>query len=248
MVDRVKTLIHVHTNYSLDSNISPEALAAFAEREGFGCVVITDHDTVEGAHHFASIADVQAVIGEEITSRDGDVIGLFLDRHIPPGMSARETALAIKEQGGLVLVPHPFIRILGRGLGDKVWDMMDLIDAVEVCNSQNLLRAPDLAAERFATEQNFVKFAGSDSHAVASIAPSYQYMRDFSGPEDFLDALAAAELVRGRHPFSYFFSAGYRTLRYLAGAGVPPGCGLNYAEPTVAGVSPALVPARACTS
>lgn len=222
-----KTLIHLHTNYSFDSNTSPEALAGFVEREGFGCVAVTDHDTIEGARHLAAITSVKVVIGEEVTTRDGDVIGLFLDRRIAPGMSARETAEAIKEQGGLVLVPHPFLKLLGRGLGDAMWDIVDLIDAVEVCNGQNLLRGPDREAARFAGRLDLARFVGSDSHLASSVAPCYQHMRDFEGPEDFLAALDSAELIPGRHPLWYFAAAAYRLTRHAAGLPLPRGFGVN---------------------
>ena len=234
-----KTLIHLHTNYSFDANIAPEVLARFAEREGIGCIAVTDHDTIEGARHLARITDIRVIIGEEVTTRDGDVIGLFLDRRVEPGLSARETALAIREQGGLVLVPHPFIRVLGRGLGEKMGEIADLIDAVEVCNAQNCLALPDRRARRFAEAMNLVPYVGSDSHVDTSIAPCYQMMSDFDGPGSFLAALRSATLVPGRHPLSYFAAAAYRTARYLAGLPLPAGFGANHAA------SPAPVRATA---
>ena len=241
---RIKTLIHVHTNYSYDGNTPPEELARFAEREGIGCVAVTDHDTIEGARHLAGITDVNVIVGEEVSTRDGDLIGLFLTRRIRPGMSARNTALAIKEQGGLVLVPHPFIKVLGCGLRDTTWRIADLIDAVEVFNAQNILKRPDRMADRFACGIGFTRYVGSDSHTRSSIAPCYQLMRDFTGPADFLDALYTARLVPGRHPLSYFAAAAYRTLRHLTGLPLPNGFGANYEPPpeTAPAGTPMAVP------
>ncbi len=224
----IKTLIHVHTNYSFDANTSPEELARFAEREDIGCVAVTDHDTIEGAKHLAGIADFKVIIGSEITTQDGDVIGLFLRQRIEAGMSARETALAIRAQGGLVLVPHPFIKVFGCGLRDAVWQIDDLIDAVEVCNAQNIYSLPDREAARFAEFLDLPMYAGADTHVSASIAPCHQLMRDFSGPADFLDAMRSAELSFGRHPLWYFAAAAYRTARYLAGMPMPAGFGANH--------------------
>lgn len=237
----IKTLIHVHTNYSLDSNISPEALARFARSRGIGCIAVTDHDTIDGARHLASITDVKVVIGEEVTTRDGDLIGLFLTHRIEPGLSARETALAIKAQGGVVLAPHPFVKLFGCGLRNALWDIVDLLDAVEICNAQNLLKRPDRDARRFADETGLVTYVGADTHMADSIAPCHQLMRDFSGPDDFLEALGSAELRFGRHPLWYFASSGVRTIRYLLGFRLPVAYGLNCAseaQPTPATAEP----------
>ncbi len=226
-MNRIKTLIHLHTDYSPDSSLSCETLARFAEREGIGCVAVTDHDTIDGALHLRSMTDVTVVIGEEISTSQGDLIGLFLSQCVPPGMSARDTARAIKDQGGLVLLPHPFIKVFGCGLREVAWELVDLVDAVEVCNAQNIYSVPDRAAERYADELHLAKFAGSDTHEPSSIAPCYQLMADCSGPAAFLDSLRSAELVRGRHPLSYFVSAAYRTVRALMGMSFPKGCGRN---------------------
>ena len=221
----MKTLIHVHTDYSFDSNISVEALAAFAKSEGFGCLAVTDHDTIEGARRLAAITDAKVIVGEEVTTREGHLIGLFLEQRVPPGMSARDTALAIREQGGLVLVPHPFVALFECGLQQVTWEIADLIDAVEINNAQNLLPGPDRKAKRFASELGLATFVGSDSHINTSIAPCYQLMRDFSSASDFLGALRLAKLVPGRHPLSYFIGAAQRTIRHRVGLGLPDGFG-----------------------
>ena len=204
----IKTLIHVHTDYSFDSNTSVEELAAYAEREGIGCIAVTDHDTINGARALARIATCRVIIGEEITTRDGHLIGLFLTHHVEPGMSARATAQAIRAQGGLVLAPHPFVRVLGCALGDVAWEIADLIDAVEVCNAQNLLQRPNRDADRFADLFDLPKYAGTDSHMSKSISPCHQMISAFDGPEGFLRSLRGAELVTGRHPLWYFAHAG----------------------------------------
>ncbi len=227
-MDPIKTLVHVHTNYSFDANTTPEALAEAAAREGIGCICVTDHDTIEGALHLRDVTDIRVVVGEEISTRQGDLIGLFLNRRIQPGMSARDTALAVKAQGGLVLVPHPFIKVLGCGLQLAIWEIVDLVDAIEVCNGQNILSRPDRLAGRFADRMGLLSFVGSDSHMDASIAPCYQLMREFAGAAEFLDSLRTARLVHGRHPLWYFAAAACRTMRHLAGLPLPAGYGANY--------------------
>ncbi len=241
----VKTLIHVHTNYSYDSDIAPETLATFARREGFGCIVVTDHDTIDGARRLAAITDVNVVIGEEITTADGDLIGLFLQWCIEPGMSARDTALAIREQGGLVFVPHPFVRLGGCGLREALGSITDLIDAVEIANAQNCISGPDRQARRFAERLRSPAFVGSDSHSETSIAPSFQLMPAFDGPTEFLDALRTAQLHPGRHPLSYFVTAAYHTALQLLGLPLPARFGASR-QPTPEAVTLPAAPGAGC--
>jgi predicted metal-dependent phosphoesterase TrpH len=242
----LKTLIHVHTDYSFDSNITLENLLAFARHNGFGCLAVTDHDTIEGALRLRHMTDIRVIVGEEISTQQGHLVGLFLEKRVPPGMSARDSALAIREQGGLVFAPHPFVGSVGCGLGRAVYQITDLLDAVEVCNGQNLLPTADRRARRFAAEAGLPGYVGADSHAASSIAPCYQFLRDFNSPAEFRAALGSAELHYGYHPVRYFAGAIYRTARHLSGLSLPKGFGArasrNHVEPrpsTAASVAPA---------
>lgn len=223
----LRTLIHLHTDYSFDSDLSLEGLCRFVRRERFDCVAVTDHDTIEGARRLAQAADFRVIVGEEISTRDGHLIGLFLRSTIRPGMSARVTADAIHDQGGLVLAPHPFVRLFGCSLNDAAWRIADQIDAVEVCNGQNLRSRPDQQAEEFARRFALPMYCGSDTHLANSIAPCHQIMPDFTDPVSFLSSLSRATLVRGRHPISYFVTSAVRTARYYIGLPMPKGCGSN---------------------
>ena len=228
-MNTLNTLIHIHTDFSFDSDIAVSTLAAFAEDNGIHCIAVTDHDTIDGALRLRAIAPrLRVIIGEEVSTRDGHLIGLFLKERIEPGMSARETALAIKRQGGLVLLPHPFVKAFGCGLRDVSWEIADLIDAVEVCNSQNLLSAPDRQAEEFAKRLNLPTYVGADSHQSNSIAPCFQTMQTFDGPTGFLASLRSAKLSRGRHGLAYFLSAATRVVRHMLGLSLPKGFGANH--------------------
>src|SRR5262249_30147226 len=107
--------LHTHTDASHDCQVPPELLLDQAEAGGLGGVAITDHNVFSGALKAVELArdrDVTVIPGDEIkTDNQGEVIGLFLREEIPRGMPFADTVAAIKEQGGLVYLPHPFDRM-----------------------------------------------------------------------------------------------------------------------------------------
>lgn len=130
----IKAIFHVHSDYSDDSNLSVERLYQLASAKDIQCIAITDHDTIEGGQRLAELAgqNLQVIIGQEISSAGGHLIGLFLERRVEPGQSPRQTAEAIHRQGGLVVVPHPFNLLFGCSLGQRTREIADLIDIVEI--------------------------------------------------------------------------------------------------------------------
>jgi len=233
----LKTLIHVHTDYSFDGNVSLETLAWSVANEQIGCIAITDHNTIEGALRFRGMTDARVIVGEEVSTIQGHLIGLFLKSPVPPGLSARDTALAIRAQGGLVLAPHPFVRFAGCGLRHAAWDLIDLIDAFEIQNAQNFLPHPDWRASRFVEETGRIGYVGADTHRVGTLAPCYQILRTFAGPADFLDALGAADLCLGYHSLRYRAVMALQAVRSLAGIPLPADFGVN-ARPACAAGTP----------
>ncbi len=224
----IKTVIHLHTDYSPDSDISAADLARFARAHDVGCLAVTDHDEIEGALRVREIAPCRVIIGEEVTTRDGHLIGLFLTDWIPPGMSAQETAEEIRRQGGVVLLPHMYARVFGCGLRSVAEEMINLIDAVEVVNAQHLSTAPDRRADAFARRHGLPRYVGSDAHLPSSIGPCYQMMPPFETPDEFTDALRRATLVPGYHPWLRYTLPMYiRAARYLVGLPFPAHVGVN---------------------
>jgi len=135
--------------------------------------------------------------GEEVkTDEQGEVIGLFLSEEIPRGMSFADTIAAIREQDGLVFLPHPFDRMhavpdaatLHRHLGE--------IDLFEVYNARVLFEAANDEALRFARKYNLTMGAGSDAHVLPGVGTGALRMRAFDGPEEFLISLRTAEVLR----------------------------------------------------
>lgn len=175
--------------------------------------MVTDHDTIAGAIALKALG-FNVLIGEEIATRDGELIGLFLDSDVPPGLGAKETAMRIKDQGGLVYLEHPYDR-RRRSLSEEAVERLALdIDIVEVFNG----RADEDAnskAEDLALTLGVPAAAGSDAHTLAEVGTVHVRLGDFSRPDELLAALMAAKIVSGARPWalaveSFFRGAGQR--------------------------------------
>ena len=187
----------MHTHFSPDSEVSPERLVARCTEVGLSCIAVTDHNTIEGALAVREIAPFTVIVAEEVASSEGEITGLFLEETIPAGLSPVETARRIKDQGGLVSVPHPFDRFRGHVISDAALDqILPHIDIVEAFNSRNSLPADNRKAEEFAHEHGLVVSAVSDAHTTFEVGRTYVEMPDFDGtPEDFKRALAEGTIV-----------------------------------------------------
>jgi hypothetical protein len=212
----IKTVIHVHTDYSPDARTPVDAIVRTAKADRIGCVAVTDHNTIRGAEALAARASFRVIIGAEISTAQGHLIGLFLDEDVPRGRPAAETADRIHDQGGLVLAPHPFARACAFSLNDTTEQIADRIDAVEVFNAQNPIPYDDRRAVEFARRHGLPAFAGSDSHLPCSIAPCYQWMDPFDGAASFLESLRGASLVAARQTPRYCVEYGFRYLKTAA--------------------------------
>jgi len=168
--------LHCHSSASFDSLADPRKMLEKARRIGLTHLAITDHERIEGAQRARDlgIADIQVIVGEEVRSRDGDIIGLFLEEAVPPGMDAADTAAAITEQGGLVGLPHPFDGLRSSG-GSKAEGaeatlerLASLVDYVEVHNARAYRDSNPLAGA-YAQRHALPGLASSDSHSIMEI-------------------------------------------------------------------------------
>jgi hypothetical protein len=192
--------LHTHTDASHDCQVPAALLLDQAEAEGLGAVAITDHNVFTGAAKAVELArarDVTVIPGEEIkTDNQGEVIGLFLHKEIPRGMPFADTVAAIKEQDGLVYVPHPFDRMHAIPDAATLHRHLSDIDVFEVYNARLLFEAYNDEALRFARKYNLTMGAGSDAHVLQGLGTGAVRMRRFSDPEEFLVSLRSAEVLR----------------------------------------------------
>lgn len=211
--------LHTHTYYSPDALTSlPQFIDACLARQ-INCVAITEHNTIRGALAMLDACPFKVIVGEEIRTGDGEIIGLFLKEEVPPRLSAEETVRLIKEQGGLVSIPHPFDRLRRKSLSEKaLLRIVDQVDIIETFNARVTFAGDNERARRFAQERNLLATAVSDAHTPGELGSSYVGMPDFDGPEAFLQSLKQAELVtRVASPFVHALSCWARLRRRVFG-------------------------------
>jgi predicted metal-dependent phosphoesterase TrpH len=190
---------HIHTRFSRDSILGEERFIRTAIARGLTHVAITNHNNVEGA---IAVRDkvrelglddrLTVILGEEVSTTDGEVVGLFLQRTIPRGLSADETADAIHEQGGLVSIPHPFDPFRASHIREQPLIKLaeaGKIDAVEVFNSRVTLQRHNLKAAEFAARYGIPGIAASDSHSSFEIAMSFNALPPFENAAELKSLL-----------------------------------------------------------
>ncbi len=188
---RIKVDMHMHSESSPDSRMRPAQQARRITETGLDVVCVTDHNTIEGGLRLREIADgFRVIVGEEILSRDGEIIGLFLERDVPPRLSAEETVARIREQGGVVSIPHPFSRNRLNHIRRAALDRIGAsVDAIEIFNAREAFSADNLRAARYAGDHGIAGAVGSDAHRPAEVGAAWLEMDDFADRDGFVAAL-----------------------------------------------------------
>jgi len=214
--------LHMHTDHSYDCATPVEVLLAEARAKGLGAIAVTEHNEISGALAAAELAGkagVKVIVGEEIkTAAQGEVIGLFIKEKIPRGLTLQETISEIKRQGGLVYVPHPFDRMHSVPDYKHLLDVIGDIDVLEIFNPRVAISEYNEEAVRFAAKYRIIAGAGSDAHVPQGLGSVRIRMRDFDGPEQFLESLRDADITR--NPASLFY---VQALKFLQTKAMPAG-------------------------
>ena len=191
---------HMHTSFSRDCDTPPEAVVKRCREMGLNCIAVTDHNTIGGALEVRRLADFTVIIGEEVKSSQGDIIGLFLEEEIPKGLSPLETVRRIKGQGGLVLVPHPVDTIRKGPLSRAAFrEVLPYVDLIEVLNARTIIPADLGKCRRLAAETGLNSIAVSDAHTPGELGSAYMELEGFDGSAPSLKvALKDANLMGHR--------------------------------------------------
>ena len=224
----LKADFHMHTHYSPDAETTPEQLVARCLKVGLNCIAVTDHNTIEGALAVQRLAPFMVIIGEEVKSSDGEITGLFLTEPVPRDLPAVETARRIKDQGGIVSIPHPFDRFRRSVISPSALrEILPHADIVEVFNARNNFESSDRRASELAREHGLLTSGVSDAHTTYELGRTYVEMPEFDGtPEGFLASLSEGKIVGKRTtPLIHVLTTFTKVKRRLLGGNRPPATG-----------------------
>jgi anti-anti-sigma factor len=223
--------LHIHTTYS-DGTLEPEdVLNYYAVKPEISVIAITDHDTIDGAlrarDHFRQHPDVypgmDVIVGEEVTSRDGHIVGLFLEAVVPPGLSAADTVTAIHAQGGLAIAVHPYTHLMEfaglKGVGDLMLSLP--FDAVETRNANITEAYTNWWAQWLAWRHGLCTVGSSDGHFDDAIGLCYTTFEGTSAGDLRRAIHAKATRARGQ-VYGPLTLGRYVWRRWLAGLPILP--------------------------
>lgn len=217
----LKADLHVHTRYSKDSVSPPEEIVQHCLKIGINCLAVTDHDSIAGALETKRIAPFKVIIGEEILTNSGEIIGYFLKEEVPPHLSPEDTVKRIKAQGGLVCIPHPCdcLRPQSKLRRHALERIMPQVDLIETFNSRTLLSRDAAHARELAQKYGLPGTAGSDAHVIQEVGRSYIELPEFNDAEQFRQALVQGKIVGSRtSPLIHFYNIRNRLVRRFKGA------------------------------
>jgi predicted metal-dependent phosphoesterase TrpH len=190
----VRVDLHLHSNFSHDGQSSLEELLERSREVGLDRIALTDHNTVEGAVKLALMAPELTIVGEEAKTREGEVIGLFINDRLPPYLTPEEVMDLIHEMGGLTYLPHPLDRHRSHFRPERVVELAARIDIIETYNPWCDATA-NAAAAALAADLDKVGATGSDAHSLKELGRSWMEIDDYLDPADFLEKLRDARHV-----------------------------------------------------
>ena len=196
----VRVDFHSHTMWSGDCTTTPDELEEAIAASGIDVLCITDHSTINGAKELTGQLPCRVIVGEELRTGAGEIIGLFLTERLPFGISHLEAAQRIREQGGLVYIPHPYDPTRHCLREDALDELLDagLVDGLEVFNAKTSLSSLNARAAATADARDLPGGAGSDAHVPDAFGAAYLEMPDFDGPTSMLAAMREGRVV-GHH-------------------------------------------------
>lgn len=203
----VKVDLHVHTCYSKDSNLTLEKISLQQKIKGIDYIAITDHNEITGALKYRENELGNVIIGEEIMTSEGEIIGLFLEKKIKPYLSPEETIYEIKNQGGLIYIPHPFDRLRKSTIKKTtLYKIKDNIDLVEIFNSRNIFSLDNEKAQLFAVTNGIKMGVGTDTHTSIEFGNSFIEMEEFDSKHVFLKNIETAKFNCCKSPLTVHMS------------------------------------------
>lgn len=190
--------MHTHSAASPDGGITMRQYRAVLESGRLDCIAITDHNRIDFATQAKTQLGERIIVGEEIMTNAGEIVGLYLHEQIEPGLSPEDTVAAIRAQDGLVYIPHPF-ETVRKGLHPAALERIQAdVDIIEVCNGRAFLQNRGEQALVWAKLNQIAPAASSDAHGVRGLGRTYTSLRSAPVRETLLDQLLGSTLHTGR--------------------------------------------------
>jgi len=220
---KLRADFHSHSHFSKDSLINPRTYIDTCVRKGVTCIAVTDHNAIDGAFVIEKLArdssaPIKVIVGEEVKTTEGEIIGLFLKELVPRDLSPEDTVTAIHEQGGLAVIPHPYDVFRRSVLTDEAIERVKhSVDAIEGFNCRNILSKHDQKARDLAASVGKPFTLGTDSHSPMELGGGTLEIDDFETPEDLLLALRGGRIIGGRSTPVVHWLSTYAKIRWKLG-------------------------------
>lgn len=177
-MNKIKAEFHIHTTYSKDSILNKYFLFLICKLKKISCIAITDHNEVAGALKYKDFFEkhsIKVIVGEEIFTEDGEIIGLYLTEKILPNLSVEETIQEIRKQNGLVYIPHPYDEKRYKTVLklEKLEKIVEQVDFIECHNGRNVKESYSERQNELAEKYNLRKIIGSDAHTFYEVGRNY---------------------------------------------------------------------------
>ena len=205
-MNKYKLDLHIHSILSSDGGIDKKDLDYIFENKILDYLAITDHNEIEFAQTMQEYFPGRIIVGEEIKTSQGEIVGLYLKEKIEKGMTIAQTLKAIKSQGGLSYIPHPYSE-RRHGIGPLLVDVFhDMVDFIESYNGRAILGISNKKAIQFVAERKLIHATNSDAHSLRGIGKVYNLISDAPTKDTLLSLLEKAEHITGRAPLAEYLS------------------------------------------
>ncbi len=195
----IKIDLHNHSIKSPDSNITERQYKLALKNSILDCIAITDHNEIEFAQNMNKKLGDSIIVGEEIATKQGEIIGLFLSKLIEPNLAIDTTIKKIKSQGGLVYVPHPFETVRSGISRETLYKIVEKVDIIESSNGRAVFQNYGAEAEVIAKNSNIPHAASSDAHRAGALGKTFTFIESTpKSPKELLLMLDEAKLVYKR--------------------------------------------------
>lgn len=205
--------LHTHSILSQDGGITENDYRKTLLEKKLDCIAITDHNTITYAKQCQKKLGEAIIIGEEITTNSGEIIGLFLTKCVPPFLSLQETIALIKEQKGIVYIPHPF-DIQRNGIGEKNLEAIQHdIDIVETFNARMVFAEKNTQAITFAEKNNLPGMCSSDAHSANGLGHAYTIVNKKTSRTTLISSLSTASYTKNYLPLLAYLAPTYNKIK-----------------------------------